>query len=160
MSMQHKFFLETIQMLGVTFLFENLKNIKSVQLATMTPHCGGEAFIMLQFALSGSDSYGWGAMDDPCDNLQSNRVMIIINCPVHRAGFRGGNNDGWMIHVIICVDKPCIEYNELSCTQGRIPWREKMMDCSHPELLNKVLDKLVQLSVNTSQGYRGRGSDL
>lgn len=35
-----------------------------------------------------------------------------------------------------------------------------MMDCSHPELLNKVLDKLVQLPVNTSQGYRGRGSDL
>lgn len=35
----------------------------------MTPHCGGEACIILQFALSGSDSYGWDAVDDPCDNL-------------------------------------------------------------------------------------------
>lgn len=160
MLMQYKFFLEIIKMLGVIFLFENLKNIKFVQLVIMTFYCGGEVFIMLQFVLSGFDFYGWGVMDDLCDNLQSNRVMIIINCFVYRVGFRGGNNDGWMIYVIICVDKLCIEYNELFCIQGRISWREKMMDCFYFEFFNKVLDKFVQLFVNILQGYRGRGFDL
>lgn len=60
---------ETIKMLGVTFLFENLKNIKSVQLTTMMPHCDGVACIMLQFALSGSRFLQIGGWDDPCDNL-------------------------------------------------------------------------------------------